>query len=170
MIFNLKRHNYIIYERSKNKLLSIKKKRHKNIKHKKLRKSKNEKTNSSKSSFFQFILTDQHKNNSKQLINYKEKNNKKKHLQIDFSFKHLINIDDENIDELNEVPYTQALRIDKRNIIQMFFSVVVHKIGFLNLLCNVNPYSLLSIEVSIYLFELLLGLTMIYFLFRRCSI
>ena len=83
-------------------------------------------------------------------------------LTIDFNFKHLIDINDNDVnkEEINNVPYTQALRVDKRNIFQIFISVIKNEIGFLNLYFYKNPYSHFSLDISIYLFELLLDLTM----------
>ena len=83
-------------------------------------------------------------------------------MNIDLHFPHLIRRNDEDIDrkEINNIPYTQALRIDKRTIFQIFISVITNKIGFLNLFFYRQQYSLFSLDISVYLFELLLDLTL----------
>ena len=83
-------------------------------------------------------------------------------LTIDFNFEHLIFMNDKDIErrELNEIPFRQALRIDKRTLFQIFLSVIENKIGFLNLIFYKKKYSHFSLDLSIYLLELLLDLTM----------
>jgi hypothetical protein len=86
---------------------------------------------------------------------------------MDFNYVHLLDIKDDEVgkNEINNVPYTQALRIDKRSIFQILIYVFINEIGFLNLFLYRNPYSHLSLTISIYLFELLLDLTMNCFLY-----
>ena len=109
------------------------------------------------------------KNNGKgDIILFKKKNKDDKDgLIIDFTFSHLININEENIekDKLNEIPYGQALRIDNRNFFQILLSVFVYKIGLLNLFCYRNPYTYFSLSSTVYLFEVLLDITMNCFLY-----
>ena len=62
--------------------------------------------------------------------------------------------------ELNNVPFTQALRIDKRNYAQMFWSVLAHEIQIIEIFYYKNVYTHLSITLSIYIFELCLDLTL----------
>ena len=71
-------------------------------------------------------------------------------------------ISDEQVDkkELNNIPYDQALRIDKRNYIEMFISILANKIEIINIFYYKNPYSHLSLVLSIYVFELCLDLTL----------
>ena len=86
---------------------------------------------------------------------------------IDLYFSHLIDIKDEEIDkrELNEISYGQALRIDKRNFFEIALAVIINKIGILNLFFYKSPYSYLSLNITVYLFEFLLDLTMNCFLY-----
>ena len=88
-------------------------------------------------------------------------------LIIDFNFLHLIDNTDDEIEkrEYNNMPYLKALRIDKRSNLEIIISVFANEIGFLNLFCYRNPYSHLSLTISIYLFELLLDLTLNCFLY-----
>ena len=104
---------------------------------------------------------------STQLINIKKEMRYETELVMDFNYEHLIDIKDDEVDkrEINGVPFRQALRIDKRSICQILVSVFINEIGFLNLFLYRNPYSHLSLSISIYLFELLLDLTMNCFLY-----
>ena len=88
-------------------------------------------------------------------------------LNLNLTFLHLIDINDDEIDkrELNTIPYTQALRIDKRNKLKIFMSVLAKEIGFLNLFYYKNIYSHFSLTISAYIFELLFDLTMNCFLY-----
>ena len=120
-----------------------------------------------------------HKNKFKNIFgNDKDSNsnllNKKCHttnddsdLIIDFNFLRLIDRTDEEVEkrEYNTIPYLQAIRIDKRSNLEVLISVFANEIGFLNLFCYKNPYSHISLTISVYLFELLLDLTMNCFLY-----
>ena len=88
--------------------------------------------------------------------------NQETELDIDFNFEKLIVRRDEDIDyrEINNIPFRQALRIDKRTLMEMFISVITNKIGALNLFFYRQSFSHFSLDLSIYLFELLLDLTM----------
>ena len=88
-------------------------------------------------------------------------------LKIDFNFDHLIDRTDDDVEsrELNNIPYRQALRIDKRSIFQIFISVLTNQIEFISLFLYRNPYSHYTLTISVYLFELLLDLTMNCFLY-----
>ena len=107
-----------------------------------------------------FKMIEKNERGYKKYNNLKENKIKKGKSKIIFSVSLLIKRNDNDVDNINNVPYTQALRIDKRNMIQILLSVVISKIGFLNLFFEENPYSHLSLDISIYLFELLLDLTM----------
>ena len=105
---------------------------------------------------------------SKNKNNYIKKNIRNNNeLKLDLNFSHLIDINDEEIEkrELNEIPFQQALRIDDRNFFEILLSILMSKIGLLNLFCNRSPYIHLSLTISIYLFELLLDLTLNCFLY-----
>ena len=100
---------------------------------------------------------------SKTIIN----DNLEKYLKIDFNYDHLININDEEIEgnEMNDIPFRQALRIDKRSLFQIFISVITKEIELLNLYFYRNQYSHFSLTISIYLFESLFDLTMNFLLY-----
>ena len=71
-------------------------------------------------------------------------------------------INDDQVDkkELNGIPFTQALRIDKRSYFEMLLSVLAHEIGIVDIFYYRNPYSHFSIILSIYVFELCLDLSL----------
>ena len=68
----------------------------------------------------------------------------------------------ENIEkkELNLIPYSQALRADKRNFFQIFLSVISHEIKIISIFYYRHPLEHLSIVLSQYVFELCLDLTL----------
>ena len=101
------------------------------------------------------------------LIGFKQRMVDDLELKIDFNFDHLIDRTDDEVEkrELNNIPYRQALRIDKRHLFEIFISVFINEIEILNLFLYRNPYSHYSLSISIYLHELLLDLTMNCFLY-----
>ena len=70
--------------------------------------------------------------------------------------------DDSSVDmkEINNVPYTQALRIDKRDFFEILFSIIAKEIKILNIFYYKNPYIHFSLMISILLFQSLLDLTL----------
>ena len=66
--------------------------------------------------------------------------------------------DDNSIDikELNEIPFTQALRIDKRSFCKIFLYILFGKIEIINIFFYKSMYVHLSMSISIYLFSFLL--------------
>ena len=65
-----------------------------------------------------------------------------------------------NKKDLNSVPYTQALRIDKRSFWEIFLSVLAHEIGIVDIFYYKNALTHISINLSIYVLELYLDLTL----------
>ena len=88
-------------------------------------------------------------------------------LNIDFNFEHLIGNNNDEIEkkELNDIPFRQALRIDNRQIFEIFTSVFIKEIEILNIFFYRNPYSHFSLTISIYLLESLLDLTFNFLLY-----
>ena len=76
-----------------------------------------------------------------------------------------MNDDEIERNELNDIPFRQALRIDKRLFPEIIISVFIKEIEILNLYFYRNPYSHFSLTLSIYLFESLLDLTMNFILY-----
>ena len=60
---------------------------------------------------------------------------------------------DDKVDkkDFNIIPYTQALRIDQRNFIQIFISVLAHEIQIIDIFYYKNPLNHISISLSIYI-------------------
>ena len=85
---------------------------------------------------------------------------------LNFDYKNLIIIND-NVDkkELNNIPYTKALRVDNRSIFQIFFSVIASKIEIISIFYYRNETFPLSLAISIYLFSMLLDLCLNCFLY-----
>ena len=90
----------------------------------------------------------------------KYKNNKRKMVKDEYGL--ISYISDEQVDkrEYNTIPYSQALRLDKRSFIQMFLSVLYHEIDIIDAFYYRSPYNHLSLILSIYVFELCLDLTL----------
>ena len=61
--------------------------------------------------------------------------------------------------ELNCIPFTQALRIDKRNFLEIFISVLAHEIEIIDIFYYKRLLTHVSIILSIYTFESCLDLT-----------
>ena len=92
--------------------------------------------------------------------------NKRGELKIDLEFKHLIIYNNSvEKDEINDVPYTQALRLDKRNIFSIFISMFKSEVDLLSIIFLRHKYSHLSIHIPIYLLELLIDLAFNFFLY-----
>ena len=74
---------------------------------------------------------------------------------------------DENVEkkELNNVPYTQALRLDHRSYFSIFLYTIASKIEIINIFYYRNTYVHLSMSISIYIFSFLLDVTMNCFLY-----
>ena len=85
---------------------------------------------------------------------------------LNTNYKDLIIIND-NVDrkELNNVPFSQALRIDNRSFFQIFLSVIAHKIEIISIFYYRSETMHISLSISIYIFSLLLDLTLNCFLY-----
>ena len=75
--------------------------------------------------------------------------------------------DNLNSRELNILPYSQALRTDKRNYFQIFLSVLSHEIKIISIFYYRHPYEHISIILSEYILELCLDLTFNCFLYTE---
>ena len=82
-------------------------------------------------------------------------------------YNNYIIIDDNSVDkkELNNVPYTQALRIDKRQFWDMYKSILFNEINAINIFYYKNEYVHLSLTTSIYAFSELLDFTINCFIY-----
>ena len=75
--------------------------------------------------------------------------------------------DDEDIDkkELNDIPYTKALRIDNRSFCEILLYTIANKIEIINIFFYKNMYVHLSMSISLYLFSFLLDVAFNCFLY-----
>lgn len=82
-------------------------------------------------------------------------------------YNNYIIIDDNSVDkkEMNNVPYTQALRIDKRQFWDMYQSILFNEINAINIFYYKNEYVHLSLTTSIYAFSELLDFTINCFIY-----
>ena len=118
--------------------------------------------------------------NNKQTINYlintkrkkgklnKEKEKKQKS-KIDYyprkvfktketiKYNYDLSINGKNIDNYNILPYTRALKVDKRNIFIIFISLLKMKIEIISLLFYPEEFTHKSLTLSIYSFDFLLS-------------
>jgi hypothetical protein len=93
---------------------------------------------------------------------------KKEKKTVDNNYNHLIlNNNDVEIEQkqLNEIPYTQAIRIDNRSAFKTFGTVLANKIEIINIFYYKDENVHLSLSFSIYIFSLLLDLTLNCFLY-----
>ena len=130
--------------------------------------NKDEKKNSShleggeKSNLNILKMSNNINNNSINIIN-------KEYFFIDplINFNNYIIINDNSIDkkEINNVPYTQALRIDKRQFWDMYLSVVYNEINAISIFYYKNEYVHISLTTSIYVFSELLDFTINCFIY-----
>ena len=100
-------------------------------------------------------------NHRKSIIEIKEE------LIINKDFSNLILIDDDNVNEneLNDVPFSQAIRLDKRNFLKIFLSFFTKEVELLNIILYFHPFSHFSLLTSVYFTELLLDLALNCFLY-----
>ena len=47
--------------------------------------------------------------------------------------------------ELNDLPYTTAIKLDQRNILQIFYSFIIQKLDLINLFCGNNKIKVMLI-------------------------
>ena len=102
-------------------------------------------------------------NNSNKLINFispfHQKSENKKNDEIDFKKLYLkkIRLNDEDVDinDYNTLPYTQALRIDKRNIFLIFMNLIKMKIDIISIIFYPEEYTNRTLLISTYLLDFL---------------
>ena len=95
----------------------------------------------------------------KNITRYNTKRGKNKSLTEIYGFGNY-NMDDEvDRKEINRVPFSQALRIDKRNYCQIFLSYLAKEIDIIKIFYYRSPYDHISIALSLYAFESCIDLT-----------
>ena len=124
-------------------LLFISKTEKKKINNKILKKSITMKQKKSKNKYISF------KNN----VKYNTKRGKNKSITEVYGFSNY-NMDDQvDEKEINRVPFSQALRIDKRDLCQIFLSYLAKEIAIIKIFYYRSPYEHISIALSLYAFE-----------------
>ena len=68
-------------------------------------------------------------------------------------------------DEYNYIPYSQALRLDKRNIFKIYLSIIKMRIDIISILCYPEEFSHKSLLLSIYALDFLFSYFMNAFLY-----
>ena len=86
--------------------------------------------------------------------------NSSKESNKNFHLSELKNDGDVDKKELNTIPFSKALRVDKRNYFQIFISVIFNEIKIISIFYYRHPYDHCSIILSKYIFELCLDLTL----------
>ena len=128
------------------------------------------KNNNNKISLIDKIIN-KHKNHLIKKRNYNRKQTNKIKFrnkeERDANIYNIIYADDDSIDkkELNDIPYSQALRIDNRGFWEMFLYTFANKIEIINIFFYRNKYVHLSMTLSIYLLSLFLDIVINCFLF-----
>ena len=51
-----------------------------------------------------------------------------------------------NNDEINDLPYTQAIKVDKRSIFQIFYSIIIQKLELINLFCGKEKFKIILVN------------------------
>ena len=92
---------------------------------------------------------------------------KKLNLEKFSNYQFLIKLKESSIEkkELNEATYDQAMRLDTRPIHHIFLYVLANKIDIIDMLFYFNPYVHLSISITLYIFSILLDVTLNCFLY-----
>ena len=52
-------------------------------------------------------------------------------------------------DDMNELPYTRAIKIDKRSIFQIFYSIIIQKISLIDLFCGKYKVRIMVVSENI---------------------
>ena len=124
-------------------LLFISKTEKKKTNNKILKKSITMKQNRNKKKYISF------KNN----VKYNTKRQKIKSLTEVYGFVNYNTDDQVDGKEINRVPFSQALRIDKRDCCQIFLSYLAKEIDIIKIFYYRSPYDHISIALSLYAFE-----------------
>ena len=76
------------------------------------------------------------------------------------------NVNDDEVDkkDYNTIPYSQALRIDKRNYFDIFISFLANEIEIIKIFYYKEQYIHISMSLSLYIFESSLDFTLNCFL------
>ena len=74
---------------------------------------------------------------------------------LTYSYTNYNNDKEVDLDDYNDLPFTQALRLDKRNIFNIFISIIKMKIEIIAILFYPEEFTHRSLTLSIFLFDCL---------------
>ena len=174
-IYNLKKENIeknnIYHKKNNNEINEIARKKTAKYLTSKIKKNSNSRKGSDQKDMKQesedYII------NSNKYSNITIIENKKKFIRKNLKTKfktniynYFNNVSDDKIDkkDYNKIPFTQALRIDKRNYFEMFLSFLANEIEIVKIFYYRDPYTHISITLSLYVFESCLDFTLNCFL------
>ena len=127
--------------------LVINKNKNNEIKNTKLIKNKNIiKSNCSSRNITELLKKKKVSKKEIRFITINSENNFKNKIQITESRRKLEQIKKDNSEDYNIMPYTQALRSDKRSIFQVFKSILINKLELVNLIINDNRIRIICIN------------------------
>ena len=107
------------------------------------------------------MIINQQKQND--LNNYKKK---KKKTNLDKKEKQKENLNNLNIEELNNLEYEKAIKVDKRTYLQYYYSLLKKKHLILFTFFPINDYNLMSLKISLFLISFSLYLSINGFFFN----
>ena len=74
-------------------------------------------------------------------------------------------IKNKSVDNFNDLTYSEALRLDRRNFFRIFMLVLKMKIEIISILCNREEFTHISLTLSVYLLNFLFSFFMNAFLY-----
>ena len=80
----------------------------------------------------------------KEEIKSEKKIKSKKHMTEDeTNFKEKNKEDNKEEEDINELPYSKAIELDKRNVFHIFYTFLIGKLEFINIFCNSNKIKIM---------------------------
>ena len=77
------------------------------------------------------------------------------HINFDYSYINYNNDNEVDSENYNDLPFTQALRLDKRNIFNIYLSILKMKLEIVSIIFYPEEYTHRSLTLSIFLFNCL---------------
>ena len=120
-------------------------------------KKKNKKVKKSKFESKKFDSKNSNKNGNKEKYKAKKSMESYKLINVDDIYKDKIILNDDEIEpsEYNEIPYTQALRVDKRNFFSIYYSLIKMKINIITIIFYHEDFTHRSLLLSMYFLDFL---------------
>ena len=94
-------------------------------------------------------------NNAKisDIIQNIDKVGKEGHKEMRLSFNHLTVTKDQAESDLNDIPYTKALRIDKRNFLLIFIVTFLNKVDITDIIFFRDEFEFLTVSINVFLLD-----------------